>query len=253
MRAQYLIGPAILTAIAMSGTVAARTIVVDSGNFGNFDSSLPNNGGVTFSTTGQTFPIDGLLMSFSPGTSMATGAMFSPDGNSITDYCVSSSTCSTAITTGTGAMFNWGPQPGSQQAGPTGITEQVIVYQLADNQSLPVVGSPGQNFTTAGAFEVDFNYAATSCAGETGSLSVGGQKYTSAANPCVSVDNAFFFNDSGGKLMLEGTPSGWSPAGVVSAPEIDPNSAVAGFSLMFGGLAVLLGRRRLPLLAKSAA
>jgi hypothetical protein len=253
MKAQYLIGPAILTAMAMSGTVLARAISVDSGDYGNFDSSQPQNGGTLFSSTGQTYSVDGLLLSFSPGTAMVTGAMFSPNEGTTADYCLDTG-CSTAITNG--AMFNWGPQPGSQVAGPTGLVEQVIVYNLADGQSLPLVGAPNQSFTTSGAFEVDFNYAATTasgCSGETAMINVGGQKYMST-NPCVAVDNAFFFNDSGGKLTLEGTPSGWTAVGgTVSAPEIDANSAVAGLSLMFGGLAVLLGRRRSPRVGNSAA
>jgi len=252
MKGQYLIGPAILAAMAMSGTVAARTISVDSGDYANFDSSLLNNGATLFSGTGQSTTIDGLLLSFSPGTSLTTGAMFFPNNGTTADYCLDTG-CTTAINQGTGAMFNWGPQPASQLIGPAGITEQVIVYSLADGQSLPVLGSSSQTFTTSGAFEVDFNYAATSatgCAGETASISVGSQKYTSV-NPCVAVDNAFFFNDAGGKLALEGTPSGWAAAGgVVSAPEIDTHSAIAGLSLLLGGLAVLLGRRRV---TKSAA
>jgi hypothetical protein len=37
---------------------------------------------------------------------------------------------------------------------------------------------------------------------------------------------------------------GWTESGVVSAPEIDPSSAIAGLTLLFGGLVVLRGGRR---------
>jgi hypothetical protein len=142
-------------------------------------------------------------------------------------------------------MFNWGTNPASQTVGPSGISEQVVVYQLQDGQTLPLVGSTTQTFTTSGAIEVDFNYFNTSCGGESASLAVGKQKYTSG-NPCAAGDNAFFFNDSTGKLVLEGAVSGWKPGTVASAPEIDPNSAVTGLSLLLGSLAVLRGRRSLP-------
>jgi LPXTG-motif cell wall-anchored protein len=39
------------------------------------------------------------------------------------------------------------------------------------------------------------------------------------------------------------TPNGGGPT-PVAAPEIDPASAVAGLTLMAGGLAVLVGRRK---------
>ena len=38
-------------------------------------------------------------------------------------------------------------------------------------------------------------------------------------------------------------PTGPKPSPVVNAPEIDPSSALAGLTLMAGGLAVLRGRR----------
>ena len=49
----------------------------------------------------------------------------------------------------------------------------------------------------------------------------------------------------GGGPLGGGPPGGPSPGpGTMAAPEIDPSSAMAGFTLLAGGLAVLRGRRR---------
>jgi hypothetical protein len=112
--------------------------------------------------------------------------------------------------------------------------------------------------TSANSFTLDFNYADDAgCSGETASLQVNSLVF-GASSPCtkgtevtgISTEskspydylNSHFSFDitSAGKVQLVGS-SPW--AGTVSAPEIDPNSAAAGLALLFGGLAVLRGRR----------
>jgi hypothetical protein len=141
---------------------------------------------------------------------------------------------------------------------PNGPLEQVMTWTMANNASI----------SQAGDVEVEFNYntffnpALATTAG-TASFTMGGVTYTStgAVLP-TSTDNDFLFSSSGalkGEIVTDssgnaslvaGVPQGWtikssSGGGTVTAPEIDPASAVAGFTLLAGLLAMLRGRRTL--------
>jgi hypothetical protein len=93
------------------------------------------------------------------------------------------------------------------------------------------------------------------CPGGSGaSLKFGGNTY---AGGCGGASTDLLFSQSGSLVgyvtdASNGTATihagtsvpGWTESGVVSAPELDPSSALAGFTLLMGGLAVLRGGRR---------
>jgi hypothetical protein len=137
-----------------------------------------------------------------------------------------------------------------------GPIEQVIDYTLAG-------GSLG---LAAGDTEVEFNYdGSLNGAKGTASFVMGGVTYTSAGTTLptgANNQNDFIFSKSGalvGALVVDpnseiasinsGVPTGWTASGgggggTVTAPEIDPTSAIAALTLLAGGLAVLRGGRR---------
>jgi hypothetical protein len=137
---------------------------------------------------------------------------------------------------------------------PTPI-EQVINYTLASGGTLGLA---------AGDTEVEFNYDASLINTKgTASFSMGGITYTSTGTTVPAApDNDFIFDKSGalvGALVVDptsdvasiksGVPTGWTASGgggggTVSAPEIDPTSAIVALTLLAGGLAVLRGGRR---------
>jgi hypothetical protein len=139
---------------------------------------------------------------------------------------------------------------------PNGPLEQVMTYTMAANASV----------SQAGDVEVEFNYntfsnpALATTAG-TASFTMGGVTYTSTGTFLpTSTDNDFLFSSTGalkGEIVTDstgtaslvaGVPQGWSiksgGGGTVSAPEIDPASAVAGITLLAGLLVVLRSGRR---------
>jgi hypothetical protein len=151
----------------------------------------------------------------------------------------------------------------------TGPLSQVIDYGLNSASSfspLEVWNGTVDTGTTlslaAGDREKEFNYDSSrvslSTTG-TASFSLGGITYTSSGSFVPSgTDNDFLF-DSSGKLLgglgtdqfgdtvvFTGVPTGWTAgtSGTISAPEIDPSSAVAGLTLLAGVLVVLRGGRR---------
>jgi hypothetical protein len=93
------------------------------------------------------------------------------------------------------------------------------------------------------------------CPGGSGaSLKFGGNTYTGG---CGGTSTDLLFSQSGSLVgyvtdASDGTATihsgtsvpGWTESGVVSAPELDPSSAIAGLTLLMGGLAVLRGSRR---------
>jgi hypothetical protein len=93
------------------------------------------------------------------------------------------------------------------------------------------------------------------CPGGSGaSLKFGGNTFTGG---CGGTSTDLLFSHSGSLVgyvtdASDGTATihagasvpGWTESGVVSAPEIDPSSAMAGLTLLVGGLAVLRGSRR---------
>jgi hypothetical protein len=220
----------ILGSMALIGAAGARSISSDTPNF-----QLTSTTG---STSSATLDITGYTLTFAPGTSATNSAY----GALVPGISLPYSTAVNNYNASNAFMYNWGPNPTVYNASPPSITEQVDVYQLVNGQSLPVLGS-SSTFTTNNAIEVDFNYASTSgCSGQTASLKVGTSSF-SVKNPCGAGDNAFFFNtNANGQVVLEGTPSGWAST-AHSTPEMDPNSAVTGLTLLLGGLAVLVGRR----------
>ena len=135
-----------------------------------------------------------------------------------------------------------------------GPLEQVIQYTMADNVGV----------TQAGDIEVAFNYdtAVPSLATTAGnaSFTLNGVTYTSTGTVLPTAFNdEFLFSSIGvlkGELVTDsntglvslkaGVPDGWtsSGGGTVTVPEIDPTSAIAGLTLLAGGLAILRGSRR---------
>ncbi len=214
-----------LLGLVLCGTATARRgINTDGWGF------VSNGTGSSFSLnsssplpTGSFLP-GGVSLSFAPGTSL----------DSYQIYGLGS----------TYDMFNWRGGPTAADGGYS-TQEQVLVEVIHPNE-----------------FILQFNYADAGCAGETASLRVGNLTF-SAANPCnygvpttgctegnpspadecQYLENEFTFKIVKGKVQLVG-PSPW--ANVASAPEIDPNSAVAGLTLLLGGIATLTGRRRCP-------
>jgi hypothetical protein len=146
-----------------------------------------------------------------------------------------------------------------------GPLAQVMDYGL---QSGTVLGLSGGGTLTlaAGTHEIEFNYDQATASitrfqtnPGTASFTMGGVTYTSTGtNVPYVTDNDFLF-DASGKLIgslgfnefasviiTAGAPTGWSSSGgTVSAPEMDPSSAAAAFSLLAGCAAVIRGRRRL--------
>jgi hypothetical protein len=141
---------------------------------------------------------------------------------------------------------------------PNGPLEQVLTYTMANNGSV----------TQAGDVEVEFNYntffnpTLATTAG-TATFTMGGVTYMSSGGLLpTGTDNDFLFSSAGvlkGELVTDtsgvasltaGVPQGWTiksssgGGGTVSAPEIDPASAVAGLTLLAGLLAVLRSERR---------
>lgn len=138
-----------------------------------------------------------------------------------------------------------------------GPLEQVMTYTMGANASV----------SQAGDIEVEFNYntffnptLATTAA--TASFTMGGVTYASSGTLLpTTTDNDFLFSStgalkgeivtdsSGNASLVAGVPVGWiiksgGGGGTISAPEIDPASAVAGVTLLAGLLAVLRGGRR---------
>ena len=173
--------------------------------------------------------------------------------------------------TGTG-QFDWyvNPIPAASNCSDPSFNggdmpvEQVIQFSLASgNYNL----SGGGNLAVAaGDTEVEFNYA-SSLAGTAGvaSFAMGGVTYTSTGTLLPTGTANDFLFDSSGKLLgtlgldpadnptfAAALPDGWTSSGgggTISAPEIDPASAAAALALLMGGLAVLRGRRMLPIAA----
>jgi hypothetical protein len=139
---------------------------------------------------------------------------------------------------------------------PNGPLEQIMTWTMANNASV----------SQAGDVEVEFNYntffnpTLATTAG-TASFTMGGVTYTSTGGILpTGTDNDFLFSSTGalkGEIVTDssgtaslvaGVPQGWAiksgGGGTISAPEIDPASAVAGITLLAGLLAVLRSGRR---------
>lgn len=143
---------------------------------------------------------------------------------------------------------------------PNGPLEQIMTWTMANNASISQAGDVEVEFN----YNTEFNAALASTLGNA-SFTMGGVTYMSTGTVLpTSTDNDFLFSStgalkgeivtdsSGNASLLAGVPQGWTiksssgggGGGTVSAPEIDPASAVAGLTLLAGMLAVLRSGRR---------
>jgi hypothetical protein len=146
--------------------------------------------------------------------------------------------------------------PDPNAVNPNGPLEQVMQWTMDNNASI----------SQAGDVEVEFNYNTAfnpelATTAGTASFTMGGVTYTSTSGVLpTDTDNDFLFSSTGmlkGEIVTDtsgtaslkaGVPDGWTiksgGGGTVSAPEIDPASAVAGLTLLAGVLAMLRSGRR---------
>jgi hypothetical protein len=142
---------------------------------------------------------------------------------------------------------------------PNGPLEQIMTWTMANNASISQAGDVEVEFN----YNTEFNAALASTLGNA-SFTMGGVTYMSTGTVLpTSTDNDFLFSSTGalkGEIVTDssgvasltaGVPQGWTikssgggGGGTVSAPEIDPASAVAGLTLLAGMLAVLRSGRR---------
>jgi hypothetical protein len=178
---------------------------------------------------------------FVPGGSYENSVACTPDSSNPSDLfpngtSVNDAGTFNALFTATGGeMFQY--YTGAIQAVPNA---QVAVWDLS-------TGPFGSQET-----ELELNGW---CPGGSGaSLKFGGNTYTGG---CGGSSTDLLFSQSGSLVgyvtdASNGTATihagtsvpGWTESGVVSAPEMDPSSAIAGLTLLLGGLAVLRGGRR---------
>jgi hypothetical protein len=194
---------------------------------------------------------------FNPGIDTSNSAMFagSPSDNGGPSFL--------SVTGAT--MYAWYslPIPSATSCGVPGFiapspAAQVITYDLASGDTLS--SSDGKSPVTLpdGSKEVQFNYAVSGAGMASFTMNKITYKSTGTALPSNTA-NDFIFNSDGslfGAISDDGTfvnvaggsvtglPSGWTSSGTVSAPEIDPASAIGAFTLLAGCLAVLRGGRR---------
>jgi hypothetical protein len=125
----------------------------------------------------------------------------------------------------------------------TSALETVYGPNLNNSGDDPVVlgnALPASSKAPMTAWEVEFNYALTTHP-TFASLEFGGNIYT-ASGDTLSPKNLNEFVFYGDTLHA---PNGWTEtSATVSAPEIDPASAIAGLTLLAGCMAVLRGGRR---------
>lgn len=178
---------------------------------------------------------------FIPGGSYANVVACTPDSSNPSDLFPAggptndAATVNTAYTATGGEMFQY--YTGAIAAIPSA---QVAVWDL-------LTGPFGAQET-----ELELNGW---CPGGSGaSLKFGGNTFTGG---CGGSSTDLLFSQSGSLVgyvtdASDGTATihagttvpGWTESGAVSAPEIDPASAMAGLTLLLGGLAVLRGSRR---------
>jgi hypothetical protein len=205
--------PIILVFIAC-GTANARSIVYDEGQWTQ-DPGSTNNLPAVISTG-----IDGVLFNIGAGvltdpTATTSGSYFITNSSGLPGEFPQPVLFA--------RQFNWGTDannPGNQN----GITDQVYVDEFTPN-----------------SFAILFAYSASCKNTQSAGVFIEGVIYEQS-NPCT-----------GGEIDVKNgvvTATGWLNSGgggtTVSAPEIDPNSASTGLSLLIGGLAVIVGRRKLP-------
>jgi hypothetical protein len=215
-----------MASVAFCGTAGAHTLIVDEWPYPSSNIGSGTGNSVTLGSTlldGST--LAGVTtLSFAPGVTTMSYQ---------TDYGV----------LGGGQEANeyvWGDSAGggvdaSSVPVPPPNTGEQIVIEPGTYTGGTFTNSSGTT-TGANAFEIYFDYAAA-CSTCTATLDVNGTMYQ-ATNP--SATGVLTFSD--GILVGSATAAGFAP---VTAPEIDPASAMGGLTLLAGALAVLRGRRAL--------
>jgi hypothetical protein len=178
---------------------------------------------------------------FIPGGSYANSVACTPKSSSPSDLFPNgtafndAATVNASFTATGGEMFQYytgaiGPQPNAQ----------VAVWDLLTGPF--------------GAQESELELNGWCPGGSGASLKFGGNTFTGG---CGGASTDLLFSHSGSLVgyvtdASDGTATihsgtsvpGWTESGVVSAPELDPSTAMAGLTLLLGGLAVLRGGRR---------
>jgi hypothetical protein len=260
-----------ITAITAICSVAALAVVDDANAGGpgramRADLPCPYGGAGPPNPTLWAPPTTSAVIPDSPGT----GSLTPFSATLVSGSEINSDQASLAIVSAIQYVYYTAPIPAAGDCitgdpftlNSNGPLVQILTYTMAANASI----------SNAGDVEVEFNYntffdhALTTTAG-TASFTMGGVTYSSTGGILpTTTDNDFLFSSSGalkGEIVLDssdnpslvaGVPQGWTitsssgggggGGGTVSAPEIDPASAVAGFTLLAGLLAVLRGGRR---------
>ena len=220
-----------LAAVALAPAVQGRSL--------RADIQCPyGNGGVSWT------PTSGNPLSISTGASGAYTSLFVPT----TAGSISSDDVGLSVTSvsqyNTYAATPDASTCGSNPNAPTPLA-QVMNYTLGS----------GNAIGAAGDVEVEFNYAAGVTSGAA-SFTLAGMTFT-ASGLTFANDSDFLFSAAGaykgaissdGSTLSTALPTGWSSktgGGTVSAPEIDATSAAGALGLLFAGIAVLRGRRRI--------
>jgi hypothetical protein len=193
-----------LLVMAVCGAASARGISYDGGQF---DTQGTVNG-----ATASLLLNNNLTAVFGPGTTTAASADSWTNPNS--NFVVPAGVVNVW-------EYNWGTNVSNDPNGdPIDIMERVTVELL-----------------TTGQYDFNFGYESTNCSGETASFSLGTAKF-SESNPCAN---------PGALVVTNGvvtSVTNFSSVPKVSAPEIDPNSAVAALTILLGGLAIVRGARK---------
>jgi hypothetical protein len=178
---------------------------------------------------------------FIPGGSYANAVACTPDSSSPSDLFPAggpvndAATVNAAYTATGGEMFQY--YTGAIAAVPNA---QVAVWDLLTGPF--------------GAQETELELNGWCPSGSGASVKFGGNTFTGG---CGGASTDLLFSKSGSLVgyvtdASDGTATihsgasvpGWTQSGAVSAPEIDPASAMAGLTLLLGGLAVLRGSGR---------
>jgi hypothetical protein len=176
-----------------------------------------------------------------PGTSVSVNPTSLPAGSPL------GSITALSFAPGTGV-------PGYSIATLNNLTEYAFGGSVAVPNEQTIIDPVPVTSGTTSTFSVQFNYADTfGGPAETASLTVNDTTYT-AKNPGALSDTTGVLTFVNGVLQgaanyvgswTETTSGGGgNPGGGMSAPEIDPASAISALTLLAGGLAILRGGKR---------
>jgi hypothetical protein len=176
---------------------------------------------------GTTLPF---ALSFSPGVP-PTGSPYQAAGAGGAVYYVytsitpDSSASSPPPNPGTVGYIWQAPNGNTFNGNGKGVGDEVLVYNTGSDVTVDFAYGSG----VKGAGDAD------------ASLQVGNTTYTSGAPDTTAT---FVFNDAGLLQTSSSSIKGWNSSTAGAAPEIDPASAASSLTLLLGGLAIMLGRRR---------